>query len=51
MMSDVQRRHSYGVYISRLIRFSRVCAYVDVVNARNKCLTAGLLKMVIGSIS
>ena len=35
---DVPRRASYGVYISQLIRFARVC------NARNKCLTAKLLQ-------
>ena len=41
---DVQRRPSYGEYISRLIRFARVCSHVEDFNARNKCLTAGLLK-------
>ena len=37
---DVPRRASYGVYISQLIRFARVCNHV----ARNKCLTAKLLQ-------
>ena len=37
---DVPRRPSYGVYISQLIRFARVCSYVDDFNTRNKCLTA-----------
>ena len=37
---DVPRRPSYGVYISQLIRFTRVCRYVDDFNTRNKCLTA-----------
>ena len=37
---DVPRRPSYGVYISQLIRFTRVCRYVDDLNTRNKCLTA-----------
>ena len=41
---DVQRRPSYGVYISQLIRFTRVCSHVDDFNTRNKCLTAKLLK-------
>ena len=41
---DVPRRHSYGVYISQLIRFARVCSHVDDLNTRNKCLTAKLLK-------
>ena len=41
---DVPRRPSYGVYISQLIRFSRVCSHVDDFNTRNKCLTAKLLK-------
>ena len=37
---DVPRRPSYGVYISQLIRFARVCSHVDGFNTRNKCLTA-----------
>ena len=41
---DVPRRPSYGVYISQLIRFARVCSHVDHFNTRNKCLTAKLLK-------
>ena len=41
---DVPRRPSYGVYISQLIRFARVCSHVDDFNTRNKCLTAKLLK-------
>ena len=35
---------TYGVYISQLIRFARVCSHVDDFNTRNKCLTAKLLK-------
>ena len=41
---DVPRRPSYGVYISHLIRFARVCSHVDDFNTRNKRLTAKLLK-------
>ena len=41
---DVPRRPSYGVYISQLIRFARVCSHVDDFNTHNKCLTAKLLK-------
>ena len=41
---DVPRRPSYGVYISQVIRFARVCSHVDDFNTRNKCLTAKLLK-------
>ena len=41
---DVARHPSYGVYISQLIRFARVCSHVDDFNTRNKCLTAKLLK-------
>ena len=41
---DVSRRPSYGVYISQLIRFARVCCHVDDFNTRNKCLNAKLLK-------
>ena len=44
MDGDVPRRSSYGVYISQLIRFARVCSHVDGFNTRNKCLTAKLLK-------
>ena len=42
--SDVPRRPSYGVYIFQLIRFARVCSLVEDFNARNKSLTAKLLK-------
>ena len=41
---DVPRSPSYGVYISQLIRFARVCSNVDDFNNRNLCLTAKLLK-------
>ena len=50
---DVPRSPSYGVYISQLIRFARVCSfirfarvcsYVDNFNNRNLFLTAKLLK-------
>ena len=41
---DVPRRPSYGVCISQLIRFARVCSQVEDYNARNKCLKAKLLK-------
>ena len=36
----------YGVYISQLIRFARVCNHVTDFNAQNKCLTAKLLQQV-----
>ena len=36
---DVPRRPSYGVYISQLIKFARVCSHVEDFNACNKCLT------------
>ena len=38
------RGPSYGVYISKRIRFARVCSHVEDFNTRNKCLTAKLLK-------
>ena len=44
MGGDVPRRASYGVYISQLIRFARVCNHVTDFNARNKSLTAKLLQ-------
>ena len=41
---DVLRSSSYGVYISQLICFARVCSHVDDFNNRNLFLTAKLLK-------
>ena len=41
---DVPHSHPYGVYISQLIRFARVCSNVDDFNNRNLFLTAKLLK-------
>ena len=41
---DVLRSPSYGVYISQLIRFVRVCSNVNDFNKRNLFLTAKLLK-------
>ena len=42
--ADFPRSPSYGVYISLLIRFARLCSYVDDFNNRNLFLTAKLLK-------
>ena len=41
---DVPCSPSYGVYISQLIRFARVCSYVHDFNNRNLFLTVKLLK-------
>ena len=41
---DVPRSPSYGVYISQLNRFTRVCSNVDDCNNKNLFLTAKLLK-------
>ena len=41
---DVLRFPSYGVYISQLIRFARVCSYVDDFNNGNLLSTAKLSK-------
>ena len=41
---DVPRSPSYGVYISQLIRFARVCSNVDDFNNRNLFSTSKLLK-------
>ena len=38
-------RRAYGVYISQLVRFARVCNHVADFNASNKCLTAKLLQL------
>ena len=35
---EVPRRPSYGVYISQLIKSSRVCSHEEDFYARNKCL-------------
>ena len=43
---NVPRSPSYGVYISQLIRFARVCSNVDDFNNRNLFLTAKLLKQI-----
>ena len=37
-------RMSYGVYISQLIRFARVCSHVNEFNVQNICLSAKPLK-------
>ena len=37
---DVPRSPSYGVYISQLIRFARVCSNIDDFNNRTLFLTA-----------
>ena len=42
--SEVPRRASYGVYISQLVRFARVCSHLTYLNARNKCLTYKLFQ-------
>ena len=41
---DIPRSPSYGVYISQLIRFPKVCSNVDDFNNSNLFLTAKLLK-------
>ena len=41
---DIPRSPSYGVYVSQLIHFARVCSNVDDFNKRNLFLTAKLLK-------
>ena len=42
---------SYGVYISQLICFARVCSNVDDLNNRNKFLTSKLSNKVIDTIN
>ena len=41
---DVPCSPSYGVYISQLIRFARVCSNIDDLNNKNLFLTSKLLK-------
>ena len=47
---DVPPSHSYGVYISQLIRFAGVCSNVDDFKNKNLFSTAKLLKKVIDII-
>ena len=44
MDGDIPRATSYEVYISQLIRFTRVPSHVADFNTRNQILTAKLLK-------
>ena len=44
---DVPRSPSYGVYISQLVRFARMCSNVDDFNNRNLFLTAKLQQKLI----
>ena len=41
---DVTRSLSYGVYLSQLVCFARVCSNVDDYSNRNIFLSAELLK-------
>ena len=41
---NIPRSTSTGIYIPKLLRFSRVCSHVTDFNARNKILTAKLLQ-------
>ena len=41
---DVPRTTSYGVYMSQLVRFARVCGKVEDFNDRNKFITSKLLQ-------
>ena len=43
-------RPSLGVYIFSAVGFDRVCCHLDDLKTSNKCLTAKLLKHVIGII-
>ena len=46
---DIPHASSYGVYISRLIRFARVSNHLADFNAHSKTLTAKLLHRVLVS--
>ena len=48
---DVPRRPSLEYTYFSTYKISRVCSHVAALNARNKCLTAKLLKQVFGTIS
>ena len=41
---DVPLAPSYGVYISQLVRFARVCSTLDYFNERNLTITSKLLQ-------
>ena len=44
LVGDVQRRISYGVYLSQLIRFARASSNFSDFNCRNKALTVKLFR-------
>ena len=48
---DVPRTTCYGVYISQLIRFARLCSHLADFNARNKKLAANFFSKGIGIIN
>lgn len=41
---DVPLAPSYGVYISQLVRYARICSGVSDFNDKNRCITKKLLK-------
>ena len=43
LSSNIPSGHSYGVYISQLIRYARCCSYYDDFRYRHKCLIDRLL--------
>ena len=49
--SDVPRSTYCSVYISQLIRFTRVSSHIDDFNTRNNVLTAKLLRQDIDIIN
>ena len=43
MCSNVAAKPTYGVYISQLVRISRICDSFDTFSARHKLLTRRLI--------
>ena len=43
LSSNIPSGHSYGVYISQLIRYARCCSHYDDFRYRHKCLVDRLL--------
>ena len=50
ILQEVTHRASYGVYISQLVRFARVCNHVADFSARNKLEQSNFSSRAIGII-
>ena len=51
MCSNIPTKPTYGVYISQLIRISRICDKFDSFVKRHRLLTDMLIKQVFGTVN